>query len=187
MIFSAGINGLGSSLLWVGQSTYISQCASEENKGRFYGTFWFLFMWSQIVGNLLGAYVLSSFSKVMFFVLMSIISLLGTSTFLLLTRPLKHYELLSETSAEENGQMNEQLTDEQQEERQMFAGILSTIRLLASGKMMRLNLFFIFSGLVVATYCGFLVPTISSAIGSNEKSNEKLKKCLLCMAALGVA
>ena len=101
MIFSAGVNGLGASILWVGQGNYIAQCASEENKGRFFSLFWFIFMWQQIVGNLLGAFVLGSFSKVVFFIIMSILSFVGSMTFLFLRTPIKPYSLVHDPNSEE--------------------------------------------------------------------------------------
>ena len=55
---------------------------------------------------------------------------------------------------------------------------------------MRLNLFFIFSGFAVSIYGGFLVPTISDAIEKTYdhiSDDDKLKKSLFCMIALGVA
>ena len=57
-------------------------------------------MASQIVGNLLGAFVLGSFNKVVFFVMMSIISFLGALTFLFLKKPIQQYELLSDPQGE---------------------------------------------------------------------------------------
>ena len=55
---------------------------------------------------------------------------------------------------------------------------------------MRMNLFFIYSGFVLASYGGFLVPTISDAVVDSDpgvSDDEKLKKSLLCLIALGVA
>ena len=184
ILLSAAVNGFGASLLWVGSGSYVAQCSTNENRSRFYSTFWFLYMWSQIVGNLLGAFVLGAFSSVVFFVLMSIISFLGASTFLLLTRPLKSSELLQNVTDEDYG------SEEQGEICDYREGIRSTMRLFLSGRMMRLNLFIIFSGSVVATYCGFLVPSISNVVEKRDphcETDETLKRSLLCMVPLGIA
>jgi len=43
-IFTAAINGFGAGILWVAQGKYISQCASDLNKGLFNSYFWAFFM-----------------------------------------------------------------------------------------------------------------------------------------------
>jgi hypothetical protein len=45
--------------MWVAQGHYLSVCASNSNKGLFNGVFWVFFMISQIVGNTIGATILS--------------------------------------------------------------------------------------------------------------------------------
>lgn len=37
-------SGLGSSLLWVAQGKFISDCANEKSKGFFFGYFWAIYM-----------------------------------------------------------------------------------------------------------------------------------------------
>ena len=100
MLISAGINGLGASILWVGQGKYITSCANEENKGFFFSLFWFILM-TAFVGNLIGAFVIGQFSLVAFFVIMSLICLLGSLGFLLLAQPKSTWSALTEGDHEE--------------------------------------------------------------------------------------
>jgi len=55
----SAICGIGNSLVWPAQGKYIADCANEDTKGFFYGYFWAYYMSSQVIGNLIGAAVLS--------------------------------------------------------------------------------------------------------------------------------
>ena len=43
-LFSAAINGFGAGVLWVAEGKYLSECASDLNKGFFFSYFWAFFM-----------------------------------------------------------------------------------------------------------------------------------------------
>ena len=60
LVVCATINGVGASLIWVANGSYISACATPKTKGIFYGFFWIVNMSSQVVGNLIGAVILKS-------------------------------------------------------------------------------------------------------------------------------
>lgn len=60
LVVCATINGVGASLIWVANGSYISACATPKTKGIFYGFFWIVYMSSQVVGNLIGAVILKS-------------------------------------------------------------------------------------------------------------------------------
>ena len=87
MLTSGGINGLGASILWVGQGKYIASCANEDNKGRFFSLFWFIFMIAFIIGNQIDAVIIASLSLVAFYIVMSAFCLTGSLTILLLKAP----------------------------------------------------------------------------------------------------
>ena len=72
MILAAILNGFGASILWVGQGIYVGKCCNSQNSGLYYGIFWSMFMFSQIFGNVMAAFVIDLFSQqVMFFVMAS--------------------------------------------------------------------------------------------------------------------
>lgn len=58
MMLCAMLNGFGAAILWVAQGNYISDCAPEEKKGFFFSYFWSFYMFSQVSGNLIGAFVI---------------------------------------------------------------------------------------------------------------------------------
>ena len=86
-LFSAAVNGLGSSVLWVAQGKYVGECASEKNKGFFFGYFWAFFMGSQIFGNLFAALILGPLSQSTYYIVMTIVAIFGSSIFLFLRKP----------------------------------------------------------------------------------------------------
>ena len=62
-IATAAINGMGASILWTSQGKYISECATNKNKGFFNSFFWAFYMSSQIIGNVIAGLVLQNNSS----------------------------------------------------------------------------------------------------------------------------
>jgi hypothetical protein len=91
--FAAVLNGFGAAILWVAQGNYISQCAYQGNKGTYNAVFWFFYMGSHIVGNILAAFVIVNVSQVQFYIIMTLICLGSSLMFLRLKQP-KSYSLL---------------------------------------------------------------------------------------------
>ena len=87
MILAALASGIGSSFLWVAQGSYISECATEQTKGFYFGYFWAYYMASQVVGNLLGALVFDNFDLVFFYLLMGCFSATSAVIFGFLRKP----------------------------------------------------------------------------------------------------
>jgi hypothetical protein len=55
IILASIIGGAGNSIIWVAHGCYISECASESNKGAFNGFFWIILQAAMIIGNSLGS------------------------------------------------------------------------------------------------------------------------------------
>eukprot|EP00347_Sterkiella_histriomuscorum_P014941 403358919 len=68
-LFSAAINGFGAGILWVAQGQYLSDCASDANKGFFFSYFWAFFMSSQILGNLTAALILGNLPQSTYYII----------------------------------------------------------------------------------------------------------------------
>ncbi len=90
-IFAAAVNGFGAGILWVAQGKYIADCANSSNKGLYFGFFWAIFMMSQVVGNLVGAFVLgiSSDAQVIYYIVMSVVSFCSLILFAVLPKPVQ--------------------------------------------------------------------------------------------------
>jgi hypothetical protein len=54
----SAISGFFSTLLWVAEGKFISDCATEETKGFYFSYFWAFYMQSQIFGNLIAGLIL---------------------------------------------------------------------------------------------------------------------------------
>lgn len=63
ILASAALNGFGASILWVAQGRYVSECATEQNMGKFNAIFWAIYMGSNLVGNLFAAFVIVNVKK----------------------------------------------------------------------------------------------------------------------------
>lgn len=70
----AGSCGFCSSIIWVAQSGYITQCASENNKNKLFALFWSFAFSNQIISNSLGTFVLGKISTTAYFYLMTSLS-----------------------------------------------------------------------------------------------------------------
>lgn len=51
VVFAAGVNGFGASLLWTAQGNLLAAASNEENRGSRAGLFWALFMGCFVVGS----------------------------------------------------------------------------------------------------------------------------------------
>jgi hypothetical protein len=58
-IFGACICGFGGAILWVAEGHYASTCASDKNKGLFNSTFWSFMQASQVIGSIMGAFLIA--------------------------------------------------------------------------------------------------------------------------------
>lgn len=88
-IFISAISGFFGSLLWVGEGTYISECATEETKGFYFSYFWMFYMQSQVFGNLIAALLLGKMDQVSYFTVMSLIAFTASLSFAFLRKPSK--------------------------------------------------------------------------------------------------
>jgi MFS family permease len=82
------LNGLGEGVNQPASGTYISDCAIEENKGFYFAFFWAFYMGSQVFGNLIAALVLGNLDQRYYVVVMTALTVLGSSFFFFLKKPL---------------------------------------------------------------------------------------------------
>ena len=111
-LFSAAVNGFGSSVLWVAQGKYVGECANDQNKGFFFGYFWAFFTGSQIFGNLFAALILGPLSQSTYYIVMTIVAVSGSSVFLFLLKPLKSSNLAVDTDFLSNEEEQSQFGEE---------------------------------------------------------------------------
>ena len=74
ILLTAALNGFGAGLLWVAQSAYVTSCATAFTKGFYFSYFFVIFMVSQIVGNLVAAFLLRYQGQALYYMVMAVLS-----------------------------------------------------------------------------------------------------------------
>ena len=88
LILCAILNGLGASIIWVAEGSYVAECAIPKTRGFFYGFFWMVYQSSQVVGSLIGGVLLQNqASQTAFYSLMSILALVASLAFWFTRKP----------------------------------------------------------------------------------------------------
>jgi MFS family permease len=206
MVVAGMINGFGGAVLWIGQGKYVTECSTPQNKGFHFGIFWSVLMLSQILGSAISAFLLHKFSQKVFFATMGVVSLWGFWIFLTLTKPVDEnidldeiegkQSLLSntddefveddkDTSSMQHIKLNETPQtnlDQIKEEGHQYT-FMSTLRLFATVKMIKVIQFMLITGFVLAYFATFLPKLIANTV---PIKSEKLSKSLYWMIVLGV-
>ena len=181
MIISSAMLGFGASILWVGQGKYIADWSGFDNNWYYTGLFFSIFMISQIIGNLISAFILYLFSQIIFFIIMSCFTLFGVLSFLFLKSPihkLKHKEIanINENKTKDSIQLinsKDKMFDEDLKKiKTDESNFYSTIVLFFTIKMMKVNSLIIVWGIVFATtlnyylvcyYCyGYMIKNLTN-------------------------
>jgi MFS family permease len=84
------IAGIGTSLLWVSLGRYVTLCANDTNKGFFNAVFWVFMMTCQVVGNILGATIITKIKQSTFFIGFTILALIAAAWMMGLPTPKPH-------------------------------------------------------------------------------------------------
>ena len=84
---TAALNGFGAGLLWVAQSAYVTSCATASTKGFYFSYFFVIFMISQIIGNLVAAFLLKYQGQALYYMVMAVLSAGGCCMFWVLKVP----------------------------------------------------------------------------------------------------
>lgn len=87
LIIAAGINGLTVGILWATTNTYVADCSSDKNKGFYFSYFWAFYMSSQVIGNLVAAFVIGNLNQETYFIIMAIVGTLATVLFIFIKPP----------------------------------------------------------------------------------------------------
>jgi MFS family permease len=207
-LFSAAINGFGAGILWVAQGNYVAECATNANKGFFFGYFWAFFMCSQVLGNLIAALILGNLAQSTYYIVMTIVAFTGTGVFLLLKKPIKSVEDLPQIEViggEKDGEHlgvgegqeddSMSLIRKEDESRRLKNGgfkkdVAETFRLLISQRMLYIMPLILWSGMSGAAYSGSFVPLMHDTMIINHpewNENKKLSISLFAMISFGVS
>ena len=89
ILVTAGLNGWGASILWVAQGKYMSECATDFNKGMFNSVFWIFNMGSLVIGNLMAYFVLEYVNESTLYYILTAINGLAVLWFICLPMPIE--------------------------------------------------------------------------------------------------
>eukprot|EP00347_Sterkiella_histriomuscorum_P024487 403330943 len=117
------IKGFGGSMFWVGGLSYIRECASDQLKGLFFAVLYSFANSSHLIGSLMSAFILGNTDKVVYFFIMSGISLCSVLCMIFLRKPEKviiplNLESHSNQQREKNKLEETQIEDPHQSETQ---------------------------------------------------------------------
>ncbi|CDW76468.1 major facilitator superfamily protein [Stylonychia lemnae] len=197
LFFTATINGFGAGILWVAQGQYVSDCASDKNKGFFFSYFWAWFMSSQIIGNLLAALILGNFEQSTFYIIVSVAAFLGAMIFLLLRRPKKlNLHLSQGPNGEEIKRdsdsiqllSSDQVANEKPQS-SFLEDIRQTVKLMFSRKMVLVIPLIVWSAMSLAAQSGCFVVMMNTTMKEDYplwSDSKKLEYSLFAMVPLGL-
>lgn len=181
MVVGCVLSGLGQACMWVTQGDYISNCATNNTKGFYFGFFWFMYMSSNIFGNWIGSYLILQTSGPVFFIIMGIIMIIGQTGFLGLQKP---------KSIEPVNQQQQELLehdDVETDQEESFMQVVKNVwKLTFRKKMMLVNLQSIWSGGSIAFWSSALATVLVFQLKDTDLSDtEKESKAMTAMIAFG--
>ena len=198
LIVCSIINGAGSALLLVQVGNYVSECASERNKGLYNSIFWCSLMVSGIVGNLMAAYVIVDVKESTFYMVMTGVCLASNLVFMLVPKPEKVIEMkpLPSKDLTIGNSVKISVVDMPPEEGSQAPGdwkqeIKDTLLLLKDPRMLELSLLVVWTAAsnasIASVFIPFMTDTINNTPGARDWNDaDKDKHCLLAMVGSGV-
>ena len=126
---AAVINGFGAGVLWVGAGKYLARIANDQNKGQYNSIFWSFFMTSQIVGSIMGSFILNGTDPFTFYCVMTSLCV-GASLFFLLLRP------VSATSERTDAESQAHTSNGEEQQKPVKEEIIATAKLLIDTRML---------------------------------------------------
>jgi len=169
----AVFNGVGASLLWTGQGTFLSINSSPDSAARDSGIFWTLYQLSGVVGNLAvyilfkGVTIIETDVRLQTAGILTGICILGVLiTLAYQPTPWHHSDKKSLSNP--------------------VRSLLSCLQLLTTGSVMKLSIAFLYSGLEVSFWAGVLPSCISFTqhLGHQRKSLMGLASIMISIGSM---
>lgn len=165
LIFAAVV-GFLSCIIWVAQVGYVSALCDEHSKAKFFGIFWALLQFSQVLGNILTAVLLNYVSHFTYFIIL--LTLASVSALLFLFLP--HVDKPQEQGVQKP--LNQKIID-------FF--FYFKVR-----EMQIFSVFCCFAGIIMGFYTGFLYKVIKHALPESESDKDINEKTAFVFICLGI-
>eukprot|EP00347_Sterkiella_histriomuscorum_P022843 403336943 len=188
LIISSCICGFTTGVLWTAQGVYTAECATEDSKGFYFSCFWTTYTFSQVVGNLIAAFILGSMEQSSYFFIMTGVAASSTIVFATLRKPQKSHNFaqnqkvtsaLDRDSSQENNSLiitsNNSAQNQalQQQQQSAWENIKAIWNCFIQKRM-----------LLFLPENGWTGISISYYMDHNDQS--QFKKAMLAMVAFGV-
>jgi len=154
-VFSALCVGCGGALLWLRQSTYVNECADENTKGLFNGTFWSIFQTAQILGSTLAAFMLGRAEPSTFYCMLLVFGLSALVMLYFVQPPVP-----------KNNQVITQETNMPKET--LSEAVKKFVRLFGDQQYYFLFSALFLSGVAIGSYVNFLSAYVTITVDSDD-------------------
>jgi len=158
-IVGSMLNGLTAPILWLSANRYVTACTNADNKGKYFGIFWCFISATQILGNLMSAFVITHFGQETFYLVATGFVLLASSLCCLAP----HVEKYSQEETAEGVV--------EKAKRIVGLGFSPTMRVLLP--------FLFVSGITVAIQNGFEFHIIVESLGDKTKEEQNYYTALI--------
>jgi MFS family permease len=172
VIITSTVNGFAMGIVQPASGNYVAECATEENKGFYFAFFWSFYMGSQVVGNLIAAFVLGHFPQIAYVLLMLFIGAISTALLFFLREPVSI-----------NNKTLVDPIDAHAPHPTVAEGAKKLVQLLFNRRFMWILPQTVWTGISIAYFSGNLVEMLQGSIEGDEK--EKFKWSMLAMVFFG--
>jgi len=147
--------GIGAAFLWLGQATYVNECADEKTKGIFTGMFWSIFQTAQILSSILATLILGFADQFTFYIILVFFGLASIGLLYYIQDPVKDPSKPEAPAAQDD---NETLAESLQKFKDLFG----------EQKCYFLFQALLFSGIAIGCYINFLGAFVTPTVGSDD-------------------
>ncbi|KAL4446012.1 hypothetical protein ABPG74_011004 [Tetrahymena malaccensis] len=177
VLLGASLCGFSASLIWIAQGGYIDSIGQDtpSKKGTFSGIFWAIMQGSQIIGNILGTFILQYLENMQYFLIMTGLGIAASLLFF----------FLPSVKKVENKDISVPIMTQ----------IKKVFKLMIHAKTRYVLFVMMLAGIIVTFYSGFLATLVSNSIARgpdqsdddfNKEVSKKLSFTLICLGCFEV-
>ena len=156
--------GFCAPILWVAQAGYTTDHCTEKTKSKFFGAFYAIHMFSQVIGNVATAVILSYLSHFVYFIILFFMSIAAAICFLFLPSPPKVSSQAVKTDVKES-----------------LVKIWETLR---EPSMTLMSYSCAWVGILMGFYSGFMYKIIQKCLGdglTDSEVNQQTAYVFICL------
>ncbi|KAL4492406.1 hypothetical protein ABPG72_005541 [Tetrahymena utriculariae] len=177
VLFGSSLCGFSASLIWIAQGGYIDSIGQDtpSKKGTFSGIFWAITQGSQIIGNILGTFILQYLQNIQYFFIMTGLGIAASLLFFFLpsVKKVENKDIIVP----------------------IMTQIKNVFKLMIHAKTRYVLFVMMLSGIILTFYSGFLSTLVDNSIARepnqsdddfNKVVSKKLSFTLICLGCFEV-